>query len=381
MASIHPRKLASGGVSWRVMFRVNGAQAQETFRHEKGAIGFASLVDRIGGDAARRILEARRTHVDVPTLREWTLTYLDPETGMLTGIEPSTRDEYGRIAERSFLQILGEMPLNAIEKQDVGRWVEWQERQKPTRGEGTLSAKTIRNYHGLLSSILQAAVPKHIEANPAHRTRLSAGQKQEAQFLTRSEFAALLEHLPERWHPLALFLVGTGMRWGEATALTWGDLSLESSPATARVNKAWKKSGMLKHPKTSRSNRTISLWPELVAAMGEPGTSTDLIFTATRGGRLWTGQFHERVWQPALNRANAAGMPKRPRIHDLRHTHASWLIASGAPLPYIQARLGHESIQTTVNVYGSLLPDAHAQMSAMMSEAMADVLPPLELSR
>ena len=64
MASIHPRKLASGGVSWRVMFRVNGAQAQESFRHEKGAIEFAALCDRVGGDAARRTLAARREHAD-----------------------------------------------------------------------------------------------------------------------------------------------------------------------------------------------------------------------------------------------------------------------------------------------------------------------------
>ena len=383
MASIHPRKLASGNVSWRVMFRVNGAQAQESFRAEKGAVEFASLVDRIGGDAARRILEARRQHVDVPTLKEWTTEYLDPGSGLLTGIEKGTRDEYGRVAERSFLQTLGDMPLNAIEKQDVGRWIEWQERQTPARGNGApLSAKTIRNYHGLLSSVLQAAVPKYIDANPAHKTRMSAGQKQQAAFLSRAEFAQLLVHIPERWQPLVLFLAGTGMRWGEATALTWGDLDLESSPPTVRVSKAWKRAKgapLLKHPKTSRSNRTISLWPELIGALGEPGRSDALIFTAARGGMLWSGPFHQRVWQPALDRANAAGMAKRPRLHDLRHTHASWLIAAGAPLPYIQARLGHEKITTTIDTYGGLLPEAHVQMSAMMADTMSGVLPPLML--
>lgn len=382
MASIHPRKLADGTVSWRVMFRVDGRQRQETFVREKGAVEFAALVERIGADAASRILTARREHTGTPTLREWTTDYLDPASGLLTGIEPHTREEYARVAARSFLPILGDMPLNAIEKQDVGRWVEWQERQKASRGGQPLAAKTIRNYHGLLSSILQAAVPKYLDANPAHKTRMSAGRKAEHVFLSRAEFAELLDHFPEKWQPFVLFLAATGCRWGEATALTWGDLNLDATPPTVRINKAWKKAngpGLLKHPKTSRSNRTISLWPELVRVLGDRGATGDLMFTATRGGRLWTGQFHERVWQPALNRAEASGFAKRPRIHDLRHTHASWLIAAGAPLPYIQARMGHESIQTTVNVYGGLLPEAHVQMSAMMADAMSDVLPPLAL--
>ena len=44
------------------------------------------------------------------------------------------------------------------------------------------------------------------------------------------------------------------------------------------------------------------------------------------------------------------------RFHDLRHTHVAWLIAGGTPLPHIQARLGHESITTTIDTYGHLLP-------------------------
>lgn len=48
----------------------------------------------------------------------------------------------------------------------------------------------------------------------------------------------------------------------------------------------------------------------------------------------------------------------RPRVHDLRHTHASRLIEAGVPLPVIQVRLGHESITTTVGTYGHLAVDA-----------------------
>jgi integrase len=51
---------------------------------------------------------------------------------------------------------------------------------------------------------------------------------------------------------------------------------------------------------------------------------------------------------------------RRIRFHDLRHTYASLLIAQGAHPKYIQAQLGHASIQTTLDRYGHLMPEAHA---------------------
>ncbi|WP_332108264.1 tyrosine-type recombinase/integrase [Mycobacterium branderi] len=58
------------------------------------------------------------------------------------------------------------------------------------------------------------------------------------------------------------------------------------------------------------------------------------------------------MWWPAVERAQLA--PPRPRIHDLRHTCASWMITAGVPLPVIQRHLGHESIKTTIDLYGHL---------------------------
>lgn len=57
---------------------------------------------------------------------------------------------------------------------------------------------------------------------------------------------------------------------------------------------------------------------------------------------------------PPENWPRRTGLRKSPRVHDLRHTCASWLIQAGRPLPAIQAHLGHENITTTVNVYGHL---------------------------
>ncbi|MFD5790586.1 tyrosine-type recombinase/integrase [Streptomyces sp. NPDC127037] len=78
-------------------------------------------------------------------------------------------------------------------------------------------------------------------------------------------------------------------------------------------------------------------------------------------------------WKSALDTANTAGLTKRPRIHDLRHTHASWLIAGKVPLPVIQARLGHEPITTTVDRYGHLLESSDGEVVAAVEWAMAAI--------
>ncbi|TFD27471.1 tyrosine-type recombinase/integrase [Cryobacterium cryoconiti] len=394
MASVLPKRNPSGVLVWRVQFRIDGKMSQESFQDERGARQFGGLVDRVGGKAARAVLAARASKAaDTPTLSEFTARYLDEGSGMLTGIEAGTRKGYLGIAGRSFLKILGDYPIDAIEKDDVGQWIAWQEKQPSVRSKGQLiAAKTVRNYHALLSSIFAAAIQdKQRPDNPAYKTRLTAGLKREGVFLSRAEFAQVLHFVPDRYKRFVIFLAGTGCRWGEATAVTWGSLNLDSNPPTVRIVKAWKKSAgggpILKQVKTGRSRRTISLWPEIVAALGPRGGASELMFPGPlSGGHLWYGRFRTTVWVPAVEAAQdpvrcaAAGLPvleKRPNIHDLRHTHASWLIAAGAPLPYIQARLGHEKITTTIDLYGHLLPDAHIQLANIMADVMSGVLPSL----
>lgn len=71
-------------------------------------------------------------------------------------------------------------------------------------------------------------------------------------------------------------------------------------------------------------------------------------------GHVPRGWFRESVWKPVLI---AAGIDQRVRIHDLRHAHASWLLAGGANLQVVKERLGHGSLRTTEK-YLHTLPDA-----------------------
>lgn len=387
MASVTPRVNQRGEVtSYRVQFRIDGKQVGESFNNPKlthaqnleAAHKFADLVEQVGGQKAREIL-AERNKKDgrrAPTLAEFTAQYLDPASGILTGIQPDTRADYERMAQ-SFLPMLGEYPITAIGKDDVGQWVAWVEQQPSRKFKGQrIAAKTVANQHALLSNIFRAAVERNLRPdNPAYRTKLTRGEQREPVFLSREEFEALYDAVPGFYKPLVAFLVGSQLRWSEATALNGRDLRRDTNPPTVRVNKAWKKTkGAAPYigvTKTKKGRRTVSVWDELADLIDMPADPDDLLFRGKQGGRVWYGGFRDRVWVPSVKRS---GILQDPNPHDLRHTGASWLIADGAPLPFIQARLGHESIQTTINVYGHLLPDAHTQMADSLRGALSGAL-------
>jgi len=380
MPRSHPHKTKSGVVH-RVQYRINGAVVTDTFATQKAGDEYGALVDRVGGAAARDVLKRRReTDMHVLTVREWTEKYLDPASGIVTGIQPSTRKGYERIAAASFVPMLGEYPIDTITRDDIGRWIAWQEAQPSGRSPGQLiAAKTVNNYQALLSNIFEAAkTRKMIPDNPVKGVRVSQGQSREGVFLTPSEFARILERVPEHYKPLVVFLVNTGCRWGEATALTWGDITFGRSPVMARINKAWKKGvdgrPVLGVPKSRKSRREVPLNKKVLAYLPAQGKPDSLVFAGVEGGRLWYGMFNTRIWKAAVTKADIG---KSPNIHDLRHTYASWLLAGGAPLNVVQAKLGHKDISTTVGVYGHLAPGADDDVANVLDAAMRAVPDPV----
>ncbi|MBT1542498.1 site-specific integrase [Curtobacterium flaccumfaciens pv. flaccumfaciens] len=390
MASVTPRRNRDGSVSWRVQFRMGQPRkmCQETFSGDGAEVAarqFGQHLDRVGPEAALATLRARNNAtVGVPTFGQFAATYLDPSSGLLTGVQNDTRSGYQTIVDKSFLPLLGELPINAITKHDIGSWLAWQESQQSGRTKGQpISQKTVKNRHALLSAIFAAAVEAgHRTDNPAYKMALTRGRKHQAVFLSHTEFYTLLHFIPAYYKPLVRFLVLTGMRWSEATAVERRDVNLATRPATVTVSKAWKRDHTVGPPKTEKGYRTLPLRPDLVAQLELDGPGGDFLFQgAENGGRLWYGNFKARIWDRAVKKAMdpdecaAVGrtpLPRRPTPHDLRHTYASWLIGQGAPLNLIQRNLGHENITTTVDTYGHLSPTAHEDTVTALYAAMPD---------
>ena len=93
-------------------------------------------------------------------------------------------------------------------------------------------------------------------------------------------------------------------------------------------------------------------------------------FTNSVGNPVRAQEFFNTGWKPAREKAQTLGLEKSPRVHDLRHTHASWLINQGHPLPVVQARLGHENISTTITMYYHVDQRAEQQAAATIEHLL-----------
>ncbi|WP_246295569.1 tyrosine-type recombinase/integrase [Arthrobacter wenxiniae] len=280
---------------------------------------------------------------------------------LLTRPSVGTIHTYQTMLDLHIAGVIGHIPLDKLDYRHLTQWV------KTMQSKGC-SAKTIRNNHGLIFAAMKTAVRlQYRPDNPCIGVELPSDDKaeDEAQFLSHAEFAMIMNAMGERYKAFTNFLVTTGTRFGEATAVSVGDLDLQSDPATVRINKAWKRVADSQYEigstKTRAGNRTVSLDQQLVDILaplvaGRPRTA--LLFAAPSGGRIVHKLFWHHYWVPAVASAQAHGLKKNSRIHDLRHTHASWLIQEGVSLFTISRRLGHSSTRTTEQVYGHLMPEA-----------------------
>ena len=359
-----------GSVTYKVRFRHSGKQTSETFPTKREAATFAKWLDALGAQGALDQLYAGEQTSDVPSLDKIAADHIEH----LTGIEDGTRKTYTRLWERTWHPLIGHHSANQLTADHV---------RKAVNDLGArYSRKSLENQRGLLSAVVGRAVDLgYLTKNHAKGIRLPRGQESERTemvILTPDEFAEVVERVRSHFRPLVRFLAGTGCRWGEAVALQVGDLDLrhrvgDQPQPLVHFRRAlkWSPDGvrLVGATKTKKSNRRIVLPPELVGEVAEliAGRSrTDLVFTAVRGGEVHHRTFWEREWLPAVE-----GIEPRPRIHDLRHSHASWLLGQGVPIHVVQARLGHESIQTTVDTYSHLLPDAQQMAASAASLAFS----------
>ncbi|WP_341925228.1 site-specific integrase [Nocardioides psychrotolerans] len=317
-------------------------------------------------------------------------------------LEESTHDLYEQYGQNHLLPFFREIDLGLIQRAEplraadavpgtvyVDDWVR-QMLAKPRRNnaqrpikDSKLSIKFIRNVHTVLKQVLQFAVderPALLEINPAREIRLPKQDRREMFFLQdAAAYVALRAAMDDHFRPLLDFLVGTGARFGEAAGLLVRHLHLDVDRpyVDIRVVLKWaRKKWKLGRPKTKSSVRRITLSPKLVEVLRplvDGKADDEHVFTMVEGGPLHHGNFYNRYFRPAVKVAGKP-VPSRLRIHDLRHTHAAWLLSDGVPSYVVQRRLGHSSSLTTENVYGHLTPDADDRTLRLVDRRLPDFL-------
>lgn len=311
------------------------------------------------------------------TVENWMRQWLEQAKLRLAA---KTHYRYVQLVESYIIPNLGQVELTNLKPLHIQRmYAQLLEGGRRDGRPGGLSSTTVRHIHALLHSALKVAVKLQVmRHNPADAVDAPKMSHPEPQVFTEEQVARMLEAARETPHYVPLLLaVTTGMRRGEIYGLRWQDVDLDEGVITVRQTVAYTpKDGIFfKEPKTSSSRRQIALPRMAVDALktyrleqmkrklqlGPQYTDLDLVFDRGDGQprhpdtlSSWLPEFLERIGLPRLT------------VHQLRHTHASLLLRLGVNPKIVQERLGHSSIDVTMDIYSHLMPGMQEQAASKL---------------
>ena len=296
----------------------------------------------------------------------------------------STRNCYKGILNKHVLPQIGMMRLRDVRMVDV---------QKVMNSLQGMSRSTISTANSTLGQLFKTAVQNQlIPINPATELTVPAGTKGTHRALTRDEIALLAQnwqrHRSGIWAMIMLF---SGLRRGEALALTWADVDLLDN--VIDVNKAVQFESnrpKIGPTKTRSSIRKIPLAPLLRNALIDykAQSNNDLLCVSANNDLLSERGF-DRGWDGLLLAMTRItnGLPaeispgkkiKLPegstmvdwKSHDMRHTFATMLFDAGVDVKTAQAYLGHETVDITMGIYTHLSEQKEMQSRALFDSYM-----------
>jgi integrase len=201
-----------------------------------------------------------------------------------------------------------------------------------------------------------------LPVNPTRDLELPAPRPAEVEIVGPELASRLLEALPAEDRLVWAFALYGGLRYGELRALRWG--AVDTASGRIQVRESWDpKEGPIE-PKTRTSRRTVPM----------PGVLRDLVLERRladdhqhRDHDPVFGPFHATALYRRADEAwEAAGLTKRLRLHQARHSYASFMIAAGVNAKALSSYMGHSSINVTFDLYGHLMPGAEAQAAALL---------------
>ena len=161
--------------------------------------------------------------------------------------------------------------------------------------------------------------------------------------------------------PLFVFLCGTGLRVSEALGLRWGDVTTDAISIRRALVANAGRNPSIQAPKSGAGNRTVTLTAPAAAALTrlQRGPDEAAVFLTSIG----TLPGHHNLLRALKAVCVHAGVPP-VGLHQLRHVHASMLLAHGVDLASVSRRLGHSNVAITASVYTHAVHQDRAAASA-----------------
>ncbi len=350
---------------WQVRYRdPSGRERAKSFLKKVEADRFAVTVEsnKLRG-------EWTDPHLSRTSVAEWSERWMRTKTNL----KPKTLAGYESNLRVHVLPAFGSHQLRRVDRMSVEEWVT----ELQTSG---LGPSAIRQAVQVLNSMMRLAVEAgFLVANPVTGVKLPRQPIPEMLFLSAEEVERLAAAIQRPYGTMVYLLAYGGLRWGEAAAVRRKRCQLLRSQIEV-VESLADVRGTLYFGSTKTHSRRMVVIPdflrELLAEHLLRRVDDDpeaLVFTSPQGQPLRSSNFRRRIWGPAVERA---GLPRTLRIHDLRHTCASLLIAQDAHPKVAQAHLGHSSISVTMDRYGHLFPSNMRALAVglddMRAQALAD---------
>ena len=296
--------------------------------------------------------------------------------------KPRTADSYLSIINQHLKPDLGQLPLGKIKPMHILRYQSDKLAGDPAKGIRPLSSSSVRHHHMVLHGALKSAVDwEFLGQNPCDAVKAPRQGKAQLQTWNKEEISLFLEAAHESvYYNLFYTEIYTGLRLGEIMAPRWRELDMKRGMLEV-TRSLYQRHGQLEFGslKNASSYRTIQLTSQNLVILEEqrkkqefyhmmleiPFTQDSLIF-GYPDGRPWLPSSVSRAWQDI---ARHSGI-KVIRFHDARHTHASMLMAAGWNPKLVQERLGHSSINTTMDIYSHTTPEMHREAMKRFDEFM-----------
>jgi integrase len=296
-------------------------------------------------------------------LDKWLIDYAQ------VNVSPRTLEGYEHIIKRHIIPALGSITLTQLKPEHLQRYYANKLKDGRLDGKGNLSQKTVRHHHVTIHDALQTAVKWGlIIRNPADAVTPPKPQRHEMNTWNEDEINKFLDAAKQTdYYAIFYLALFTGMRRSEILALRWQDIDFIYSQIYISRSLHHLRDGsiVIRQPKTTKSNRKIAISQSVLAVLeeyrekqeglhllsGNPLTDDSLVFCHEDGNPL----LPDTITHAWIKLVRKTGL-KNIRLHDARHSHASLMLKLGIHPKVVQERLGHSSIQVTLDTYSHLAP-------------------------